>query len=267
VLITFGASGMMSQAKRGDRAMGATVLIESEALPLHEDIEQGHGEGQAHGDIAPGAMGGFLTVADLREHREGGLNEHAVVPGAACADLQIRRIALFAAEHGVGEHDHPLGEAGDERVKGAVVGVGGISAPGADQAPLIEDHAELAADDPVVVGDALAPDARKPTPALLAVGMGQLHAITVGHAENGRLRQGAIGPPLVRGEQTEQARAFGQPGEQRAVVPLQPAVEGPLTASFQHEQQRQGHHLARKQVRLRVFRSVSPIASSTQQNR
>jgi len=65
-------------------------------------------------------------VADLREHGEGGLDEHVVVPGAAWAALQIGQIALLAPERGVGEDDHALGEAGDEGVEGAVVDVGGI---------------------------------------------------------------------------------------------------------------------------------------------
>jgi len=255
-LLTFGASGTMSQAKPSNRAMGAAVFIEGGAIPLHKDVEQGHGEGQAHGDVAPGAMGGFLTVADLREHREGGLDEHAVIPGAARADLQVGRIALFAPERRISEDDHALGEAGDELVKGTVVGVGGVPASGAQQAPLVENHAEFAADDPAVVGHALAPDAREATAALLPVRMGQLHTIAVSDAEDGRLRQEARGPVLVCRAQAEQARALGQAREQRMVIARQPAIEGPLAASFKHEQQGQGHDLTRKQVRLWVLRDV-----------
>ncbi len=209
-------------------------------------------------------------MTNLREHGESGLDEHAVVPGAARADLQVGRVALLAPERRIGEDDHALGEAGDERVESAVVDVGGVRAPGAavvdvggvrapgaDESPLVEDDAELAADDPAVVGHAFAPDAREAAVPLFAVGMGQLHAIAVGHAEDGWLRQEARGPVLVGGEQAEQARALGQLGEQRAVIARQPAVEGARAASFKHEQQRQGHDLARKQVGLRVFRDVS----------
>jgi len=49
--------------------MGAAVLIEEEAIPLSACIEQSNGESQAHGDVAPDAMGGFLGVADQGEHR------------------------------------------------------------------------------------------------------------------------------------------------------------------------------------------------------
>jgi len=150
--------------------MGAPMFVEREAIPLDEDVEQGHGERQAHGKVAPDAMGGFLGIADLCEHGEGGLDEHTVVPGAARADLQVRGVALLTPKGGVGEHNHALSEAGDEGMEGAVVGVGGVRAPGAHQAPLVEDHAKLAADDPAVVGHALAPDAREPTPPLLQVG-------------------------------------------------------------------------------------------------
>jgi len=83
LVLTFGASGMMSQAKLSNRAMGAAVLIAGEAIPLDQHIEQCHRERQEPGEIPLGAMDGFLTVADLREHRKGGLDEHAVIPGPA----------------------------------------------------------------------------------------------------------------------------------------------------------------------------------------
>lgn len=130
---------------------------------MDQHIAQGHGAGQVHGDVALGAMGGFLGVADQREHGEGGLHEHTVVPGAAWADLEVGWSAPRASERGIGAHDHPFGEAGDEGMGGAVVGVGGLRAPGAHQPPLVElveGHAALAAADPAVVGDTLAPATR-----------------------------------------------------------------------------------------------------------
>jgi len=149
--------------------MGVAMFIDGETLPLDADSEQGHGGGQAHGEIAPGALARVRGMADLREQGEGGLDAHAVVPGAARADLQIGRIALLAPACRVGEDDHARGEAGDKRVEGAVVDVGGVRAPGADHPPRGEDHAARAADDPAVVGHARAPAAGEPTPALLAV--------------------------------------------------------------------------------------------------
>jgi len=96
--------------------------------------------------------------------------------------------------------------------------------------------------------------------------MGQPDTVAVGDAEDGRLRQEAVGPVLVCGEQAEQARARGQAGEQRAVIALQPALEGTLAAPFEHEQQGQGHHLARRHVRPRVVRDIpQSIIDTTEQ--
>jgi len=159
--------------------MSAAALIEREALPLDEDSEQGYSESQAQGDVPPGTMVRVLGVANLRERGEGCFDEYALVPGPVGTDRQMGWIALLASERRVSE---------DERVEGAVVGVGGVRAPGAHQPPLIEDYAKLAADDPAVVGHALAPNPRETVPALFAIGVCQLHAIVVSDAEDGRLR-------------------------------------------------------------------------------
>ncbi len=47
------------------------MFIDGETLPLDEDIKQGHGRGQAHGEVALGAMARVLGMADLREHGGG----------------------------------------------------------------------------------------------------------------------------------------------------------------------------------------------------
>jgi len=86
-----------------------------------------------------------------------------------------------------------------------------VSAPQAQTSPpLVEHDAARAADDPAVGGDAFAAKTREEASALFAVGVGHLDAIAVGDAEDGRLYQEAISPPLVRAEQAKQARARGQ---------------------------------------------------------
>jgi len=68
--------------------------------------------------------------------------------------------------------------------------------PGAHQPPLVEHDAELAPDDPAVVRYTFAPHAREAVPALLPIGVGQLHAVAIGDAQDGGLRQESPGPTL-----------------------------------------------------------------------
>src|SRR5438552_17905047 len=53
--------------------------------------------------------------------------------------------------------------------------------------------------------------------------------------------------------QAEQPCPLRQAGEQWAVVARQPAVEGARPHAFEREEQRDGHHLTRIEVGLRVF--------------
>ena len=54
-----------------------------ETMPLHQDIEGGHGERQARLKIRPAPVHDLFEVHDQRQHREHGLDEHAVLPRAA----------------------------------------------------------------------------------------------------------------------------------------------------------------------------------------
>src|SRR5260221_567592 len=47
----------------------------------------------------------LLGLADDGQHREGGFNHHAVIPGAFLADFDVIGHAMSTAETPIGEHD------------------------------------------------------------------------------------------------------------------------------------------------------------------
>src|SRR3954452_15462930 len=87
--------------------------------------------------------------------------------------------------------------------------------------------------------------------------MTQFDAVAVGDAQDGRLRQEALRPGPVRGEEPEEARALGQRGEQLAIIAAEPAIEGALPRPFARVEQRQSHDLAGVQLGLRMLRLVA----------
>jgi len=94
------------------------VRIWSQPVPGDEEVEHRHGEGEVGLEIGPGAMARPLEVAHARQQRQDGLDEDALRPGAAPADLHVGRIPRRAVEIAVGEHERLPGAAGDQRVDG-----------------------------------------------------------------------------------------------------------------------------------------------------
>src|SRR6266700_7469420 len=75
-------------------------------MPLHQDIEGGHGEREPRLKILPHAVHDVLEVADERQHREHRLHEHPVLPLAALTQFEIARIALGGMEASVTQNNH-----------------------------------------------------------------------------------------------------------------------------------------------------------------
>src|SRR5712671_3046401 len=74
-----------------------------EAMPLDQYIEGRHGERQACLKIRPAPMHHLLQMADERQHREHGLDEHAVLPLPALTQFQVAGIPLRSMETGVAQ--------------------------------------------------------------------------------------------------------------------------------------------------------------------
>src|SRR5439155_17258763 len=67
-------------------------------MPLHQDIEGGHGEREPRLKILPHAVHDVLEVADERQHRKHRLDEHTVLPLATRTQFEVGRIALRGME-------------------------------------------------------------------------------------------------------------------------------------------------------------------------
>src|SRR5262244_2704402 len=89
-------------------------------MPLDQHIEGGHGERQACLKIRPAPMHHLLQVAHQGQHREHGLHQHAVLPGAALTEFEVARIALRRMEGSVAQDDHLLFELLNEPLKGVI---------------------------------------------------------------------------------------------------------------------------------------------------
>src|SRR6478672_4706038 len=78
-----------------------------EAVPLDQHIEGRHGERQACLKIRPAPMHHLLQMADQRQHREHGLDEHAVLPLAALTQFQVAGIPFRGMKASVAQDNHP----------------------------------------------------------------------------------------------------------------------------------------------------------------
>src|SRR5690349_1989847 len=99
--ITTGAS---SEGEVGECEVGVAVFVLPQALPVGEEVEDGDREGEVHLETVPQAVPGALEVAHPRQQREDRLDEEALRPGAAPADLHVGRVAGLAMEVAVGQH-------------------------------------------------------------------------------------------------------------------------------------------------------------------
>ena len=77
------------QTKLSDRERHETRRVGLEAMPLDEDIEGRHGEGEARLKIGPAPMHDLFHMADERQHREHRLDEHTVLPLATRTQFEV----------------------------------------------------------------------------------------------------------------------------------------------------------------------------------
>ena len=181
--------------------MDKPVFIGLKPIPLSQDIERGHREGQTSLEVRPDPMADFLEVADGGQHRQHRLDDHPYVPSSPGAQLQVGRVSPACMEVGVGQHDHPVLELFDEWMERRVVHIGRVTVPLDDETPLIEDQTELPADNPPIVRFALFADLL--VAPSFSDGMEQFDAIGVGHPQDGRVDQEPIRPVVMRLEQAE----------------------------------------------------------------
>lgn len=206
--------------------MDSSGCVGFQSVPLHQDVEGHHQVGQVSPKTAPGQMSHHFAAPYGSHHGKGGFHSHPHVPLSPSADLDVGRVALGAVKSGVGQDDHPSVVVLQKVSEGLVVNVGSSAVPIGDQAQLVDHDAELAPNDPAVIGLALATRLVEITPR--AHRMAQFNAVAVGDAQDGRLDQELAGPALFGLQPAEETGAFRQFGEEMTIIVLEPVVEGTL---------------------------------------
>src|SRR6516164_10723903 len=220
-------------------------------MPLDQHVEGSHGEGETRLNIRPAPMHHLLHMADERQHREHRLHQHAVLPLAALTHFEIARIPLRSMEAGVAQDNHPSIHLLNQPLKGVIWDIGGVTGPPHDQAVLVQQQAEFAADNPAVIRETFA--ANLLGAAALAHGMDELNPIGVDDPEHGRGGQENPRPVLMSLEETKEPGALGKPRKQRPIVARQPPIEGAIAHTFEGMQEPQGDHLTGPEVGLGMF--------------
>ena len=242
------------------------MFIGLEAIPLDEQVEGGDGERQPRQDVIDHPMHDLFEMADQGQHREHGFDQHAVVPGAAPAELGIERIAGAGVEAGIGQDDHTLLEVLNQGMKPGVVGVGRQAHPTDDFTPVVGQQAQFNPHDPAVVRESFTTDLGRAAP--LSNRMDQFDAVTIDNTQQRWRRQEQQRPLLMGLELTKQPGPLGQVRKQRVVIPRQPAIERAVADPLQGVQHPQSHDFTGPQHRLGVFgQGAHPVVDPAEQIR
>lgn len=231
--------------------MNRAITTGPDAVPVGQDIEQRHREGEPGVKAAPGAMARLFELTHRGQHRAHGFDDHPHVPRAALADLQVGRVAHLSVKARIAQDNHLIGKLRNQPVNGVVRHMRGGRIPRHNLAELIDDVDQLAANDPAMVGETFGP--QLPIAAMFPPRMDQFDPVAVDHPQRGRLGQEVLRPVLMGGEQAKQAGALGQARKPGTIIAPQPAVKRAATASFEGEQQGQRDDLAGIELRLRMF--------------
>ena len=188
------------------------------AIERQHVIELGDDIGQTGGVTAGHAMKDKFYSTDHGHQREGGFYKHEFVPGVAPAELEIGRRSHRSSEPAVCQ-DNGLTHPGlDQRQEDLVVHVGRAPISGRDLASVIEQPAQLHADDPAPV--ALAFPADLALTATLASRMDQLDTIAVECGEKGGVSQEALAPSACVANSRNRFGTLRQTAEQHTLMAL-----------------------------------------------
>lgn len=222
-------------------------------MPLNQDIEHRHRVVQAHFQVIPDPMGKVLEMTDQGQHRQQGFHQHATIPFTPFAGAQVSGMPIVFHEMDIGKDDHLVRHPVHQALKGtAIIDISGVTVPIDNQAEMVEQHTQLTADNPTLVGPAFTPNLF--ITASLTTGMQQFDAETVcqtDHRGGGQKRR-QPGTMLFQGP--KQTGAFGQLGKQMPEVAGEPTVERPCSDPFQRKHYPNRYQFAGVQLGLWVFR-------------
>src|SRR6476620_1328339 len=80
------------EAELSNRKMHEAVLVSTQAVPLDQQVEQGHSIGKMSLEVAPHPVPHTLEVAHSCQHGEDRLDQHTRVPPVHTTDQQVRRV-------------------------------------------------------------------------------------------------------------------------------------------------------------------------------
>src|SRR5664279_863739 len=196
-------------------------------------------------------MKDLLQMTDHRHQRQGSFDQHPLIPGASGAQLEVGGNADGIVETHICQNDTFVFQSSNQRQKDLIVDVSRVPRPTHDFASVIEQPAQLHANNPAPVAFAFPADLSRSTP--FTNGVDQFNPIAIDNGEESRLHQELLTPTLMHPQQALQAGAVGQPREQGAVIPCQPAIEGPKVTALKRKQQPDRDDLAGIQFRLPMF--------------
>ena len=180
--------------------------------------------------VVPDPMHHLLEVPNQGEHGKHRFYQHALVPFPPLTQLEVGWVSYLGMESTIGQDHHLIFKPLDQMLKMGIVDVGSGTIPSRHQAQVVEEQAELASNNPAMIGFPLLPHLMLATS--LSYRMNQLDAVGIDDAQQGRLGQETMAPVLVSTQQPEEAGAVGQLGKQGQMVVRQPTLESPVTHPF-----------------------------------
>jgi hypothetical protein len=205
-------------------------------------------------------MSHVLEVTYGMQHGKHRLYHHVDVPLSSLTYQHVGRVTsklALSVKTTVREYHHLLLELLYRRLKGSIMDVGSSTIACTHKTLFVEHQPHLSTYYPASVAQTLL--AYLPLRTSLSVRVDQLNTVSVSHSQQSRLGQEALGPLPVSSEQPEKASTFRQVGEQVEVVTLDPAVERPVTHSFDGKQQSRCYYFRGVQSSLSVLGYLSQL--------
>jgi len=207
----------------------------------------------------------LFSVAHHRQQGKGGLDPHAVIPGAFEAQFQVVRDTCFTAKAKISQDQTILDQQINQEQEILITVIHGQPVPTYHLSQAIDNPAQFQANRPPTLIAALG--ANLPARASLSNGKQQFNRKTIDDIQQTRFRQQLVGVMLMPSQLPLQGRSLWQTTEQSIIIPFQPAIEGPKASTLQGEQDADSDHLTGIQLRIPFFRHVSQSVIDTAKNK